>query len=610
MTKRLLLSVPLVGILLWAPATLLCPPTMMGESPLFRGVVFYSTAVEGDHVQFAEDALKFLSGIAVKDQFQLDRTTNWDDLNEAYLKKYQLVIWLNESPKKPEQRLAFQQYMEHGGAWLGFHASGYNDKDTGWPWFVDFLGGAVFSINSWPPLPAKLVIDERTHPVTADLPDSYVAPLNEWYVWKPSPRLDAQVRVLLTLDPSNYPLGLKDVVLAGDCPVVWTNTKFKMVYMNMGHGGNILSNSAQNQLIENAVLWLGAGAASPRARVASPRGGEASGMRISPQAVVANPKTKKVYAVNTDEGTVTIVSGAGHAAKKIKVGRQPSTIGINPLTNRIYVGNAEDGTVSVVDGSLDQVLATVNVGELPYVVAVNRASNKIYVSKTFSNTTTVIDGATNQVRTLNTGVQATAIVSSAEMNKSYLINQDDALTVLDGPTDATSKIHAGNRAWGLAVNPLTNKIYVGDTNGSLLAIVDGRNGSVASVNVGEMPCAISVDTGSNRVYVANYASNSVTVLDGSNNAVLATIPVEVHPQAIATDPKTHRIYVANTGSRSVSVIDGNRNSVLGTVAVGTGPFAVAALGDLAYVKCLSQDGLLAIDPHTLSGRAVSASAPQ
>lgn len=80
--------------------------------------------------------------------------------------------------------------MEMGGAWLGFHAAGYNDKDTNWPWFVDSLGGAVFHINSGPPLPAKLVVDDRAHPVTMNLPVAYVSPVNEWYVWKPSPRLN------------------------------------------------------------------------------------------------------------------------------------------------------------------------------------------------------------------------------------------------------------------------------------------------------------------------------------------------------------------------------------------------------------------------------------
>ncbi|MGC1268734.1 MAG: ThuA domain-containing protein [Candidatus Acidiferrum sp.] len=601
MTKHMRLAISLIGMLL-------CASAAMGEALHFHALVFYSTTVERDHVQFAHDALNFLSRIALKDQFQVDTTSNWDEMNEANLRKYQLVIWLNESPTKPEQRLAFQQYMEHGGAWLGFHAAGYNDKDTGWPWFVEFLGGAVFSINSWPPLPAKLVIDERGSPVTANLPDSYVAPSNEWYLWKPNPRLNADVRVLVTLDPANYPLGWKDVVLAGDCPVVWTNTKYKMVYMNMGHGGKILTNATQNQLIENAVLWLGTGAARTGKE-------EPVGIRVSPQAVAVNPKTKKVYAVNSDEGTVTVVSGANlpganqsgtnRAAKKIKVGRRPSTIGINLATDRIYVANSEDGTVSVVDGSADRVVATVKVGELPYVVAVNSASDKIYVSKTFSDTTTVIDGATNQARILNTGVQATAMISSAELNKSYMINMNDTVTVLDGANDASSKIHAGSRDWGLALNPATNKIYVGDSEGSTLSIIDARSGSVHSVQVGEMPGAIAVDAGSNRIYVANYGSNSVTVLDGANDAVVATIPVEVRPQALAADPATHGIYVANTGSHSVSVISGESNSVIGTVQLESGPYAIVAANGLAYVECLGHDGLFAIDPRTMAVMAVA-----
>jgi len=94
-------------------------------------------------VQFAEDALKFFSALAAKDNFIFDSTDDWAKLNASYLKRYQVVLWLNDAPINAEQRLAFQQYMETGGAWLGFHASGYNDKDTNWPWFVDFLGSGV-----------------------------------------------------------------------------------------------------------------------------------------------------------------------------------------------------------------------------------------------------------------------------------------------------------------------------------------------------------------------------------------------------------------------------------------------------------------------------------
>ena len=55
-----------------------------------------------------------------------------------------------------------------------------------------------------------------------------------------------------------YPLGIKGLITQKDpdVPVVWTNTKFKMVYMNMGHGDQIFSNATQNKLIENGILWL------------------------------------------------------------------------------------------------------------------------------------------------------------------------------------------------------------------------------------------------------------------------------------------------------------------------------------------------------------------
>jgi type 1 glutamine amidotransferase len=226
------------------------------QQKTFHVLALYSTNVEVDHVLFAEQALQFFEKAAAKDHFDLKSSTNWDDLNDPSLSRYQVVLWLNASPATEQQRTSFQRYMEHGGGWLGFHAAGYNDESTHWPWYVDFLG-AVFYGNSWPPLPAKLVVDDNTHLVTRNLPASLTSPANEWYIWKPDPRANKDIKVLLTLDPSNYPLGLKDTIIGGDLPVVWTNTRYKMVYMNMGHGDRIFDNPTQNLLFENTLLWLG-----------------------------------------------------------------------------------------------------------------------------------------------------------------------------------------------------------------------------------------------------------------------------------------------------------------------------------------------------------------
>ena len=226
-------------------------------APRFHALAFFSTNVEQDHVDFAYDAIRFCAALAAREHFAFDTTSNWDNCDST-LSRYQVVLWLNEFPHNEAQRAAFGNYMEHGGAWLGFHVSAYNDKDTHWPWFVRFLGGAVFYNNSWPPLPAKLIVDDTRHPATRRLPARYTAPINEWYGWRPDPRANKDVKVLITLDTANFPLGKKDILRGGDIPVVWTNTKYRMLYLNMGHGDQNFASPVQNRLFEDALLWLGA----------------------------------------------------------------------------------------------------------------------------------------------------------------------------------------------------------------------------------------------------------------------------------------------------------------------------------------------------------------
>jgi len=569
----------------------------LGQHLQFRVIAFYSPSAEPDHVQFAEGALKFFSALAEKDNFTFDSTSNWANTNAAYLRKYQVVIWLTDSPTNPEQRLAFQHYIDTGGAWLGFHAAGYNDRDTHWPWFVHFLGGAVFHINSWPPLPARLVVDDRTQPATTNIPDAFVSPANEWYVWKPSPRLNKDVRVLVTFDPSNYPLGLKDVLTGGDLPAVWTNTKYKMIYMNMGHGDKIFTSSTQNKLIEDATISLGTLSGTAERP-------PATGLEISPRGVVVNPTTHKVYAVNSASGTVTVIDDAAHSATTVKVGAQPEAIAINPATNKIYVGNSGSGTVTVIDGATDVVTATVPVGNLPYVVAVNPTSDKVYVSKTFSNTMTVIDGRTNRTNILKAGVQADAIAVDPLANKIYLTSYEaNKVTVINGANDNITTVAAEIHLWAIAANPATHRIYLADAGSSKMTVIDEKTNAITSVDTGEIPCAVAVDPAANRVYVVNYGSDTVTVINGASNSVIATVRVGEHPQALAINPETHRVYVANTHSNNVTVINGTLNSVIATVKTGNGPYAIAVdtATNKAYVANVAGENLTVIDGNTLTG---------
>ena len=226
------------------------------QFPRFKVLAFYSNNVEPDHIDFARDAIKFFRELTIGDGFVFDTTSNMNDLNAEKLKNYPVVMWLNDFPHTQAQRDAFRKYMENGGGWFGFHVSAYNDNSTGWPWLNEFLGCGTFYRNNWPPMPAKLIVDNNKHPVTRGLPKTFIAPINEWYQWNPSPRKSKNVSVLVSLSPDNYPFGLKDIVYDGDFPVVWTNTNFRMIYMNMGHGRSIFSDATQNMLIIAGLRWV------------------------------------------------------------------------------------------------------------------------------------------------------------------------------------------------------------------------------------------------------------------------------------------------------------------------------------------------------------------
>ena len=230
------------------------PASYAGGMPRFKALFYYSDNVEEAHRQFAHQAIEFFHKLAYGEGWVLDVDTTLSGKGD--LSQYNVVIMPNVTPGTDEERKCFEHYMEHGGGWLGFHGAGYNDLHTGWDWFRDFLGGVRFLCNTWPPQPALLEVETHDHDVTKNLPAEFVGPSSEFYQWQPDPRSNPDIEVLLSLSPKNFPMGLKDVVFGGDFPIVWTNTRYRMIYLNMGHGDETFTEATQNLLFVNAIRWV------------------------------------------------------------------------------------------------------------------------------------------------------------------------------------------------------------------------------------------------------------------------------------------------------------------------------------------------------------------
>lgn len=257
----------------------------------------------------------------------------------------------------------------------------------------------------------------------------------------------------------------------------------------------------------------------------------------------------------------------------------PVAIAINPVTNRVYVANQNSSNVTVINGATNQT-ATVLTGAAPAALAVNPNTNKIYVAdaNSYPAEVTVIDGATNQTASVGTGAGPWAVAINAGTNKIYVANYDaSSVTVIDGTSNLTSTINLGTRAWpvAIAVNSATNMIFVADNNG--IDVINGDTDSVATIALGaapceSTPCGLAVNPLTNQIYVGNRQSNTVSVIDGSTYSV-TNVPVGATPVALAVDPVRNLIFVANNGTNYGTIIDG---ATLNTtnITIGSSPIGV------------------------------------
>jgi len=263
-------------------ALLACSSALPGGSgrPAFRVIAFFTAREDRAHIAFVREAEQWFPAVAAKYGFAFDTTSDWRNLNATFLAHYQVVVFLDTRPEAPDQRAAFRAYMKGGGGWMGFHFAGFaltpSAYPANWAWYHDtLLGSGQYVSNTWRPTSAVLRVEDRAHPATAHLPRTFTSSPNEWYRWEKDLRQNADIDILLAIDSSSFPLGTgpkpHEIWHDGYYPVVWTNRKYRMIYLNMGHDdidyehrygadertlSHTLNNAVQDRLIVDALLWL------------------------------------------------------------------------------------------------------------------------------------------------------------------------------------------------------------------------------------------------------------------------------------------------------------------------------------------------------------------
>jgi uncharacterized protein len=267
-------------VLIFALHCCMLPGIAQKASDKFNVIAFYTGKNDLAHISFVNEANKWFPAMAGSYNFQYDSTNDWNNLNSEFLAKYQLVIFLDTRPDSSQHRKAFQAYIEKGGAWIGFHFAGFALSPSAfpqnWDWYHnEFLAAGSYVSNTWRPVAAILRVEDSTHPVTKDLPITFKSSPSEWYRWSNDLRTNPDIKILLSVDSSSFPLGtgpkLHEIWHSGYYPIAWTNKKYRMAYFNMGHNdidyenrtnkelSYTFGNKLQDQLIINTIFWLRSG---------------------------------------------------------------------------------------------------------------------------------------------------------------------------------------------------------------------------------------------------------------------------------------------------------------------------------------------------------------
>ncbi|WP_394619808.1 RICIN domain-containing protein [Lentzea sp. JNUCC 0626] len=240
----------------------------------FKVLAFYSEAADQAHRSFQREANVWFPQQAGANGFAYTATKDWNLLNSITPGQYQVVMFLDDKPHTQSQYEGFKRYLDAGGAFFGFHVSGYSDSNdqayTRW-YHYEFLGSGHLADNSWSPTAETLRIENKGNPATAGLPDTILSSASEWYAWEKNVRQNPDITVLASLDQSTFPVGDNpgEIWFSGDYPIVWTNKNYKMLYANFGHNkmnyatdtalSSTFESAQQNKMILDGLRGLGGG---------------------------------------------------------------------------------------------------------------------------------------------------------------------------------------------------------------------------------------------------------------------------------------------------------------------------------------------------------------
>ena len=345
----------------------------------------------------------------------------------------------------------------------------------------------------------------------------------------------------------------------------------------------------------------------------APIGSDATVPAVDTSTLLLNPTTHLVYAPDSGGNTIVAMDPVKRTTTSISTGQPAGTgiasIGLDPTSNRLYAAN-KDGVLSAIDLTTNGVVGTAQLsGCTPGAMVVNPTTHRVYIAvaenciaaESSPASIWVVDGASLQVTTASTGGQPLALAVNTVTNQVYVSDfASGNVAVIDGASNQTTLVPVGPGPGAIAVNESTNKVYVCMSGGSRqvgpsfnvgnsVVVIDGASNGTTSVTTVYGPGAMAINTATNKIYVGSVFpppdnSNSVTVIDGATNQTI-NIP-NAGGSYVSLDAQNNLVFFSYSSAPDYYTFSGVANVINGATN------KALAMGDASYTV-----GPVLVDPN-------------
>ena len=216
----------------------------------------------------------------------------------------------------------------------------------------------------------------------------------------------------------------------------------------------------------------------------------------------------KGYTSNGRDNSCTVFDLNTNAAMdKVAVGTNPDAIFYDEFSKKVYAFNGRSNDASVIDPATDKVVATISLGGKPE-TGVSDGKGKIFVNSETTNEVIVINANTYKV-----------------------INR--------------FKINDGDEPSGLAIDRVTNRLFIGCGGNATMVVMNAANGkNMVKFEIGDCD-GVVFDPALKLAYSSNGDGNMSVIKEVSANKFefVENISTEKSARTIDIDLTTHHLFL-------------------------------------------------------------------